>query len=429
MTTSTTDYEKKLVGRLTGKSEIRSLVEDVVNTTQVIDVHTHLFAPEFGTLNLSGIDELLTYHYLIAEVFRSSKVKPEGFWRMTKREQADLVWKSLFVDNTPLSEATRGIVTALNELGLDPNAPDLTEAREFFESQDVRDHLDRVFRLGCVSQVVMTNDPFDTREMPVWSSSARFDQRFRAALRMDRLLNDWQNTSDKLVELGYKVSRNFEGDTIGEVRKFLDKSIARMSPLYMAVSLPDTFLYPDTDSRQRVISEIVLPIARQYNLPFAIMGGVRRGVNSALREAGDGVGRADMKAIERLCDENPDVRFMVTMLSRENQHELCVSSRKFSNLMPFGCWWFLNNPSIASEITTERLEMLGPGFIPQHSDARVLEQLIYKWKHARRVIADSLAGTYERVMESGRLVSHADVVRDVRRLFSGNFLEWIGEGE
>ena len=52
------------------------------------------------------------------------------------------------------------------------------------------------------------------------------------------------------------------------------------------------------------------------------------------------------------------------MLSRENQHELCVAARKFANLMPFGCWWFLNNPSIVSEITRERLELLGPTFIP-----------------------------------------------------------------
>ena len=87
---------------------------------------------------------------------------------------------------------------------------------------------------------------------------------------------------------------------------------------------------------------------------------------------------------------NPEIRFLVTFLARENQHELCVAARKFSNLMPFGCWWFLNNPSIVSEITRERFELLGQSFIPQHSDARVLEQLIYKWKHARKQIIDAL---------------------------------------
>jgi hypothetical protein len=44
--------------------------------------------------------------------------------------------------------------------------------------------------------------------------------------------------------------------------------------------------------------------------------------------------------------------------------------------MPFGCWWFLNNPPIVDEITRERLGLLDPSFISQHSDARLFEQLI-----------------------------------------------------
>ncbi len=99
---------------------------------------------------------------------------------------------------------------------------------------------------------------------------------------------------------------------------------------------------------------------------------------------------------------------------------------QFNNLMPFGCWWFMNNPSIVSEITRERLELLGPSFIPQHSDARVLEQLIYKWSHARVVIAASLSETYEQLLQSGRAVTREEIVRDVTRMFSGNFRAWVG---
>ena len=424
--TSETEYQGTHIARLPGGSELRRQVEEIVNGTPVVDIHTHLFAPQFGKMNLTGIDELLTYHYLIAEVFRSSKVNTEIFWRMTKSEQADLVWRSLFVENSPISEATRGIVTIISELGLNPNANDLTEAREFFAAYDTQELIDHVFDLANVSDVVMTNDMFDARETQVWSTGTSIDRRYHAALRMDRLLNDWENISAKLKELGYKVDAKLDGESASEVRRFLDAWIERMSPVYMAVSLPDDFLYPHNDVRDRVIREVVLPTAREHRLPFAMMIGVRRRVNSALRDAGDGVGRADLRAVERMCDENPDLRFLATFLSRENQHELCVSARKFSNLMPFGCWWFLNNPSIASEITLERLEMLGTSFIPQHSDARVLEQLIYKWKHSRRFIADSLTTTYERLLESGRQVTHNEIERDVKRLFSGNFREWVG---
>jgi hypothetical protein len=57
--------------------QIRPCVEEVLADTEFIDVHTHLFAPAFGDLGLWGIDELLTYHYLEAEFFRSSEMPPE----------------------------------------------------------------------------------------------------------------------------------------------------------------------------------------------------------------------------------------------------------------------------------------------------------------------------------------------------------------
>ncbi|MBV9928427.1 MAG: glucuronate isomerase, partial [Acidobacteria bacterium] len=375
MTSSVT--ENRGGPRLRDGEELRREVSEVVGAAPVFDMHTHLYAPEFGELGLSGIDELLTYHYLIAETFRSARVGYAEFWRMSKSEQADLVWRTLFVENTPVSEAARGVVTVLDAFGLDTAAEDLSEAREFFREQEPGEHLARVLELAGVSDVVMTNDPFDPQEAGVWEGGGRVDARFRAALRMDGLLNDWGRTAPALAAQGYEVDSGLSGKSAAEVRRFLDAWVGRMRPLYMAVSLPDDFSYPAADARDGLIREVVLPTARAHGLPFALMVGVRRGVNPALRAAGDGVGRSDVSAVERLCAENADVRFLATFLSRENQHELCVSARKFSNLMPFGCWWFLNNPSIIKEITAERLELLGASFVAQHSDARILEQLIY----------------------------------------------------
>ena len=114
----------------------------------------------------------------------------------------------------------------------------------------------------------------------------------------------------------------------------------------------------------------------------------------------------------------------MSVLSRENQHELCVYARKFRNLMPFGCWWFMNNPSIVEEITRERIEMLGTSFIPQHSDARVLEQVIYKWNNTRRTLAHILSDSYRLLLEDGRGVTRGDIQRDVTRLVRSNAEAW-----
>jgi hypothetical protein len=410
------------IGLLTDRTALKHQVELAVQSTPVIDVHTHLFPPRFGGICLYGIDELLTYHYLVAEVFRSMRLSPSRFWQMSKAEQADLIWKTLFVDNTPISEAARGVVTILKSFGLDPRSRDLTEAREFFDTRDLSEHVNRVLDMACVKQVVMTNDPFDDDEAVFWNDGKDRDSRFAASIRLDGLLNQWPTAIETLSARGWRVQADIDDTTTSEVRRFLDNWVDRLKPQYMAVSLPDDYQYPANDSRNSLIKQAVIPTAKEHKLSLALMVGVRRGVNPALRAAGDGVGRADVSALERLCAENPDVRFMATYLSRENQHELCVSARKFNNLMPFGCWWFLSNPSIVSEITRERLELLGPSFIPQHSDARVLEQLIYKWKHSRTAVSEPLYEAYERLLMSGRPVTRHEIMRDVERMFSGNFL-------
>ena len=401
---TSTESRTKFYGLLTDREELRAEVELVVNSTPVMDVHTHLFPSEFNELCLFGIDELLTYHYLVAEMFRSARISVDQFWAMSKTEQADLVWKTLFVENTPTSEAAQGIVSVLDVFGLDTRAEDLKEARAFFNSQRLAEHIDQVFEIARVSGVVMTNDPLDETEGEIWKTNVNVDERFKTSLRLDRLLKQADAAT---------------------LRRLLEQSIQRLNPVYLAVSLPPEFKYPSDDTRTRMLREVVLPAAREHGLVLTLMVGVRRAVNPKLREAGDALGRADVTAIERLCSAHPEVRFLVTFLSRENQHELCVAARKFSNLMPFGCWWFLNNPSIVSEITRERFELLGQSFIPQHSDARVLEQLIYKWKHARRQIADALSVSYEQLLQNGRAVTHEEIARDVTRLFSGNFNEWI----
>jgi hypothetical protein len=43
----------------------------------------------------------------------------------------------------------------------------LNEAREFFNSRTLREHIDQVFDLALVSDVVMTNDPLDEAEVRI----------------------------------------------------------------------------------------------------------------------------------------------------------------------------------------------------------------------------------------------------------------------
>jgi len=395
-------------------------VEQELGAIPFVDVHTHLYMPSLGPIGLWGVDELITYHYLEAELFRSSSITPPEYFALSKLEKADLIWRTLFLENAPVSEATRGVIAVLKAFGL-PVAGDLKEARAFFAARRIESHIKDVFRLAGISEVVMTNDPLDPAEAPAWERGAERDAQFHAVLRLDRILNKWDQHWPILQQQGYAVERDGSGKSTAEVRRFLSAWCDRMQPVYMAVSLPDTFAFPEDSTRSWFIAESVLPVCRERGIPLSVMIGVRYLVNPALKLAGDAVGKADLRAVERLCVDFPDNRFLISVLSRENQHELVVYARKFANLMPFGCWWFLNNPSIVEEMTRERLEMLGTSFIPQHSDARVLEQVIYKWRNTRRTLTPILANTYQLLAEDGRPVAREDIRRDITRLFRGNF--------
>ena len=137
--------------------------------------------------------------------------------------------------------------------------------------------------------------------------------------------------------------------------------------------------------------------------------------------------------LRTLCAGYPSVKFLVTVLSAVNQHELCVLARKFGNLHVYGCWWF------------------GTAFTCQHSDARardsssrpsgtapapsrrrllrtqVLDQLVYKWAHSREAVTPVLAAQYRKLLEAGWPLSEADVERDVGLLFGGAYEEFLAK--
>lgn len=433
--------------------DIAAAVRDALAEQPIIDMHTHLYPPSFGTpavaarvtrdpagLMLWGIDELLTYHYLIAELFRvvpQSRLTYDAFFAMDKTERADLIWRELFIERSPVSEACRGVLTTLHRLGMDTSDRNLDAFRTYFSAQDPDGYIDRVMELSGVRQITMTNNVFDDNERQRWLDNPEVgaDRRFAAVLRFDPLICDWPGAAKKLHGWGYGVAEETSDATIEEVRRFLRDWLKRTKSIYAAVSLPPSYRYagesaPDHCAKQwaagnTILTKAVLPVCREFGIPFAMMIGSQRGVNPPLRDAGDMGFKADVPSVARLCREFPDNKFFCTMLSRENQHELAVAARKFGNLMVFGCWWFLNIPSIIEEMTRLRMELLGVSFIPQHSDARVLDQLIYKWDHSRRIIAKVLTDKYNDLQTAGWQVTRDDIRRDVRLLVHDNFTEFL----
>jgi hypothetical protein len=68
-----------------------------------------------------------------------------------------------------------------------------------------------------------------------------------------------------------------------------------------------------------------------------------------------------------------------------------------------------------------RIEMMGAAFTAQHSDSRVLDQLLYKWPHARTTIAQVLSEEYQKLYDTGFECSRAEIRRDIAQLFGQSY--------
>jgi hypothetical protein len=404
-----------------------------------------------------------------------ASMTPEAFYILNKKEQADTIWKALFIDRSPVSEACRGVITTLRALGLDDavDMRDLDAVRDYYSSfrdrgwEGAEDFSKLVYRKAGVRYAVMTNIPFSAAEASQWRPKPKeYPEQYRSALRVDPLLSgDRATVASALRSSGYDV-------TLEGARQYLRDWCDTMKPEYMMASTPHNFLLPEgrftgvaktgineeamkqpfafadaiaannecivncngeddaaasvIDENSDLLSQVLMPVCEERDLPVALKIGAHRGVNPRLKTAGDGVvAFADAGVLARLCSRFSKVRFLATFLSRNNQHEACIVASKFSNLHIYGCWWFCNNPSIIREITQMRMEMLGTAFTAQHSDARVLDQLIYKWSHSRAVIASVLAEEYTKLAASGWSFTRAELRRDVKRLFGGSYEEFM----
>lgn len=450
----------------TPREELMSIVKDEVASVELIDLHTHLLPTAHHDLHLKGIDDLLTYHYLVSEYFMTSpsRITPEVLYAMTKQKQAEIIWKALFVDRTPISESCRGLCTLLQALGLGDllREKDLEGIRGWYDKWrgKEREYEEMIFAKAGVKYAIMTNIPFDENEARHWKPDSKpYSSRYRSALRVDPLLaGDVKSLSVALALGGYP-------ETLEGARSYLRDWCDTIKPEYMMASTPKKFRVDESpvrgprpidentakvpgafasaisgdcceddsgsmlpsviDESSDLLSEVLIKVCEEKNLPLALKIGCERGVNASLKAAGDGVvSFADTSCLARLCLRFPKVKFLATFLSLNNQHEACVLASKFPNLHLYGCWWFVNNPSMISSITTMRVEMLGTAFTFQHSDCRVLDQLLYKWPHSRGILAKVLFEEVRKMVESGCKYTRQDLRRDIG-LLTGDSYEYF----
>jgi len=386
---------------------------NIINSTPIFDLHTHLFPPKHEGYFLLGFKNLLNYHYLIAELLTATNIDASTFYSYNDEKKASLIWNELFEKRTPVSEACAGVLSILKELNIDINNKNFLSICDEYDNKIQSDK--NILDLSNVSSLVMTNNPFDLDEWSLFNTNDWDKKIYLASLRLDDLILDYEETLKKAKD----QTSNQENTIVA----YLEKCYFQSNPVYAAISLNlETFhtIFDDP------LWKDILVWLENKNLPLSLMLGVKRAVNKDFGLAGDGIGDINLKELSNLCNLFPKNKFLVTCLSLNDQHELTVLARKHPNLKIFGFWWFMNQPTIIKQILKMRIDMLGFSFIPQHSDARVSDQLIYKWSHFKKILHPILLEYYQDLLDKNFPISENILQRDIDNLLSLNAKKYLG---
>ncbi len=373
----------------------------IIDNTDIVDIHTHLFPYSHNNFFLSGSDDIFNYHYLTAEFLSSSKFNPISFFKLTKTKRAELVWKYLFIDNTPISEASIGVIKILNFLKINNyKNKSYSIIKKKLNINQSRHKL--ILKKLNIKKVVMTNNPFVKEEWSLFKNK-NWDRKFyRSSIRLDDLFSK-------------KYKNKFNQKTL---HKFINKKFKESKASYFALSLNGENIMKFFNSDH--MTKTIIPFLIKKKLPLMILAGVKRSINPSFKDGGDGIGNEKIEFLEKIIKKYKKLNFLLTHLSDISQYKLIVLSRKLPNLTLFGFWWFLNQDNYIKKYLKVKISLLGYNFIAQHSDARVFEHLIYKWSDFKENLADVMFEKYKKLQEAGYNLDIGEIKKDMNLLLNEN---------
>ncbi len=369
-------------------------IRRILIQTPITDIQTNLFDPAFTGLTRSGLDELLTVPELVGQTLRTQRFDPVQFSQADKSVQAATVWKTLFIDQTPISDATRSVLTTLQSFGLDINERNMDVLRAKFP----REAWEQVLGTAGVGRLVMTNDPFDDKERAAWQAQPVRDVRFFSGLQLDTMVHGWKDNFQRLKPWGYQVSANLT-TSHEEIMRFLDIWMDRTNPIYVSITLPAL----QGESGQ-MLRNVVLATCQKRAI--AVQCTVQPG----------GLGE-----LATLCQDYPGLRFLARVESFDEEASLALLGSRFSNLLIYG-WPRPGNTAL----TLTRVQSQGLTFVPQPSGARVLEELISRWTLFKPVAVEMLAAHYSSLEEMGYSVDPDLIEKDLKDLLGQRFWTFLG---
>jgi hypothetical protein len=362
---------------------------------------------------ISGLDALLTSPAVLDEFFRRrARLNPaagngtdeDRLRALAPAELADLVWRRLFLDRQPLSEATRIILTTLGLFGIDLSSRNLREVREQFDAIPLAERWERALRLANLETVLVSADVSATKreDGPVNRRSG-----FPLALSLSRLFREWREAAKKLRRLGFDVKSKIDNFSAMELRRFLAGEVECRKPVALSLDWPEEGELDGGDA-VRLIREAVLPLCREGNLAFLLApgpGGLRPPAFWA---------------------EVSDIRFLVFSGGRGDDWIPAPGMARARNVLPCGPDRPLSHPAGLAGFFASHLETFGSDFHACHSGAVLPEELAGSWAHLRWTLGKALLHRYEEVWRTGWRFSESEIGEDVKAILGGNAMAFLG---
>lgn len=396
--------------------EAKNAIWTAAHTAPAVDVRVFADPLGFSRQGVAGIDALLTTPEILAEFFRRRAFRNEtpqapftsheDYVRsLTPDELADIVWRQLFVDNPPLSEPVRAVLTTLGMFGLDVASGDLRLLREQFAAIPDEERLDKIFTLANVRLVLHQVESMDVDR---YCTRVRH-KAFRPVLALNDLLGDWKDSARRLRQLGFGLKTRVDDFAPLELRRHLAGEIDRLAPVALSLDWPEGRHHPDDDGVGRLVRESVLPLCEERGLGFML---------AACDESVD--------RLAALWEAFPGVKFVVFPGGEEQFLPATVQAFNSRNILLCGPDQPLSYPRVMESFLGLRLETLGGMFHACHSGASVVEGLVGCWAHMRWTLGKALIRHYSDLWRTGWRYSDADVARDVSAVLGGNAAAFLG---
>ena len=421
---------------ITTLKEVKDKIWDVIHKTPAFDIHTNLYDTRFELSFIkTGIDELLTTQELTDELFRYSphsisnpnqELTREEFSSLPLRIKSELVWHRLFLANTPLSETTRSVLTALGLLQLDPKTRNLGAYRNFFSNSSLQTHINLILKLANLEGLVTCYNPLLPSVIEKINKT-KAEDKFYTALDFSAIICNWKKNYELLGKQGYPIKRSLDKNVYPIILNYLLDLINETNAVYLHLNLPSEISFSNKSNNIiKLLTKCLIPALIKTHKPLSIWFNETKSaptLNSL--KMNESLQFSNIDFIQELSSKFPDLKLLITDSNYENQYGLTLLAKKNHNIMPMNGSTHLSAQSSFTEISRMHFDQLGTSFIAHTSSADVYEELLPEWAHSRWMLGELLQEKYSNLYRTGWRVTEQEIEREVYNLLSGNAKKFI----